>query len=260
MWNRCGMRASARYGWGMSDHDGAHHHHHHEDSPAAQHRNLGDGGLRAAVFGLSDGLVSNTALVLGVATGQGTADTILLAGVAGLLAGAASMAAGEWISMTAQREALEREVHRERDHLARYPADERAHLIELLSAAGLSEETAGKVARELEREPEAALDFHAKVELGIDPGELGSPGMAAVVSFVAFAFGAALPLVPYALLGTSAMWTTIGVSSAALFAAGAGLSRFTPRGWVYSGVRQLVVGVIAAALTMVAGYLVGVSV
>jgi VIT1/CCC1 family predicted Fe2+/Mn2+ transporter len=211
------------------------------------------------VFGLSDGLVSNSALVLGVAVGADSG-TVLLAGVAGLLAGAASMAAGEWISMTAQREALEQELAREQDHLDRYPEDERSHIEAILVQAGLTAETAGRVSEELSDKPGANLDFHARVELGIDPEELGSPTLAAVASFVAFGIGALVPLIPWVLPLGSPMLLTGILSGLALFAAGAGLSRFTTRGALYSGTRQLLVGVVAAALTMTIGGLIGVSV
>lgn len=185
---------------------------------------------------------------------------MLLAGVAGMIAGAASMAAGEWISMTAQREALEQELAREQDHLDRYPEDERSHIEDILVKAGLTAETAAMVSSELSDKPRENLDFHARVELGIDPEELGSPLLAAVASFIAFAVGALVPLVPWLLpLGAPILLTGL-FSGLALFAAGAGLSRFTPRGALYSGTRQLLVGVVAAALTMTIGGLVGVSV
>jgi VIT1/CCC1 family predicted Fe2+/Mn2+ transporter len=238
----------------------SHDHSHHHDHPSVvEHRSLGDGGLRAAVFGLSDGLVSNTALVLGVAAGA-ESGAVLLAGVAGLLAGAASMAAGEWISMTAQREALEQELAREQDHLDRYPEDERSHIQDILVKAGLTAQTAERVSEELADKPGANLDVHARVELGIDPGELGSPAIAALASFIAFGLGALIPLIPWVLPLGAPMLLTGLLSGAALFAAGAGLSRFTHRGALYSGARQLLVGVIAAALTMTIGGLVGVSV
>ena len=211
------------------------------------------------MFGLSDGLVSNTALVLGVAAGSDSA-AVMLAGVAGLLAGAASMAAGEWISMTAQREALEQELAMEQDHLNRYPADERAHMIDILMEAGLSKKTADQVAVELEEKPGANLEFHARVELGIDPGELGSPARAAAASFGAFAFGAAVPMVPWVFSMPVPVLLTAILSGIALFGAGAGLSRYTPRGAVFSGTRQLLVGVVAAVMTMSIGALIGVAV
>lgn len=177
-----------------------------------------------------------------------------------MIAGAASMAAGEWISMTAQREALEQELAREQDHLDRYPEDERSHIEDILVKAGLTADTASRVSSELSDKPRENLDFHARVELGIDPEELGSPVLAAGVSFVAFAIGALVPLIPWLLpLGTPMLLTGL-FSGLALFAAGAGLSRFTPRGVLYSGTRQLLVGVVAAALTMTIGGMVGVSV
>lgn len=233
---------------------------HHHEPAVTEHRSLGDGSLRAAVFGLSDGLVSNTALVLGVASAA-EPGAIILAGVAGLLAGAASMAAGEWISMTAQREALQRELATEREHLDAYPEDERRHMRDILQDAGLSAETAERVIEELDRAPDANLAFHARIELGIDPDEMGAPARAAALSFVAFAGGAIIPLLPWWFLdGTSALLTTAGLSAIALFATGAALARFTARSPLHSGLRQLVVGILAAALTMSIGALVGVQV
>lgn len=240
----------------MMDHD-----HSHDHRPAvAEHRMVNDGTLRAAVFGLSDGLVSNTALVLGVASAADSG-AVMVAGVAGLLAGAASMAAGEWISMTAQREALQRELDMERAHLDRYPEDEQQHMLRILQTAGLSTDTAAQVVGELARMPEENLAFHARVELGIDPEEMGAPVRAAVMSFVAFALGAAVPLLPWLLANHGMATVATGVASAiALLATGAMLARFTGRGAVYSGVRQLLIGAVAAALTMGIGALVGVQV
>lgn len=237
------------------------HSHDHSHQPAiAEHRSLNDGSLRAAVFGLSDGLVSNTALVLGVASAA-EPGAVILAGVAGLLAGAASMAAGEWISMTAQREALQQELAMERAHLDAYPEDERRHMRVILEGAGLTGETAERVVAELARAPDANLAFHARVELGIDPDEMGAPARAAALSFAAFAGGAAIPLLPWvALDAASAPWVAGALSAAALFVTGAALARFTTQSPLYSGFRQLIVGILAAALTMSIGALVGVQV
>jgi len=239
----------------MQEHD-----HDHQHSAIADHQNLNDGSLRAAVFGLSDGLVSNSALVLGVASAA-EPGAVVVAGVAGLLAGAASMAAGEWISMTTQREAQEQQLAMEAAHLNRYPDAEQNHMLYILKKAGLTPDTAASVVAELADKPNQNLDFHARVELGIDPDELGAPLRAAVMSFFAFAAGAVVPLLPWAFVsGTRALIATSALSAVALFVTGAALARFTTQGALYSGTRQLVVGILAAALTMSIGALVGVQV
>ena len=162
--------------------------------------------------------------------------------------------------MTAQREALEQELAMEQDHLDRYPEDERSHIVDLLVSTGLTLQTATRVAEELESKPGANLDFHARVELGIDPGELGAPFRAAIASFAAFASGALVPLVPWVVPIGPSMELTVLFSGVAMFAAGAGLSRFTPRGALFSGTRQLLIGVVAAALTISIGSLIGVTI
>jgi VIT1/CCC1 family predicted Fe2+/Mn2+ transporter len=231
----------------------------HDHHPSAsEHRSLGHGGLRAGVFGASDGLVSNMALVLGVASATPDAGLVVLAGVAGLLAGAFSMAAGEWISVKAQREALERELQMEKDHLERYPEAERAHLMSVLAKAGLSQGVSAAVVAELSLQPHVNLDFHARMELGIDPSELGSPLVAAGTSFVAFSVGALVPLVPWLLpIGDAALPATLLVSCLALFGVGAALALFTSRPWVLSGLRQLLIGAAATAVTMLVSRAVG---
>ncbi len=223
-----------------------------------EHRSMGHGGLRAAVFGASDGLVSNTALVLGVAAGSADARLVALAGVAGLLAGAASMAAGEWISVTAQREALQRELKTEEEHLERYPDAEKAHIQAVLRKAGISEDLARQVALDLESDARANLEFHARLELGIDPDELGSPILAASVSFVAFSVGALLPLLPWLVDAPAPLLLSAGLATIALFAVGATLARFTGRSPWISGMRQLGVGAVATGLTTAIGSLFGV--
>ena len=240
------------------DHD---HDHDHTTHPAAtEHAGAPRVWLRAAVFGASDGLVSNAALVMGVAAGGAGAEGVVLAGVAGLVAGAASMAAGEWISVQAHREALERELAREREHLREYPAAERAHMCEVLEAAGLSPDVARRVAIDIEREPEQNLGFHARMELGIEPDELGSPVRAAVASFFSFALGALVPLVPWAIGMPDAQPISIALSAAAAFGVGALLSGFTTRSWWASGLRQLAVGAVAAGVTTGVGALFGAAV
>lgn len=236
------------------------HHHSHAHPARADHADSSPAGLRAAVFGASDGLVSNAALVLGVAAGGGGADAVLLAGIAGLFAGALSMAAGEWISVQSEREAREQELAMEAAHLDRYPEAEHEHMVEILTGAGLSEEVAGRVAQELDQRPVSRLEFHARMELGIDPEDLGSPGLAAGVSFASFGLGAALPLLPWWLSAPAPLGLSILASALGLFVVGAATSRFTHRTWRYAGARQLAFGVAAAAITMAIGGLVGVSV
>lgn len=231
------------------------------DHPAeSEHRGGADSWLRAAVFGASDGLVSNAALVLGVAVGGAGEGGVLLAGVAGLVAGAASMAAGEWISVTAQRESLQRELDREREHLRRFPAAERAHIEAVLREAGLTGPVAARVAGELEAAPERNLAFHARVELGIDPDALGSPGRAAAASFLSFTGGAAVPLAPWMVGGEHALAASVCASALAAFGVGALLSRYTARSAVGSGLRQLAVAAAAAAVTVAVGLAFGVAV
>src|SRR5438876_972734 len=165
--------------------------------PEPHHRNVQGGTARAAVFGVSDGLVSNVALILGVAGASPGAGVVRLAGLAGLIGGAVSMAAGEWVSMTAQSELLERELAMEAIELHRRPEGEWRELVEIYRARGIAPETAEQLATELMRNPKLALETHAREELGIDPAELGSPLGAAVSSFFAFSVGALVPLLPW---------------------------------------------------------------
>ena len=235
------------------------HHHAHDHPSATEHINWNHGGLRAVVFGMSDGLVSTAALVVGVAGGTSNGDLVLLAGVSGLLAGACSMAAGEWVSVTSQKEALTRQLELERDHLQLFPGDERQHMVAILKGAGLSDATSLKVAEELESDPDANLDFHAKIELGIDPADLGAPGLAALASFLAFTLGGLMAVVPWMVSsGAIAMWATIFFSGIGLFALGVALSWFTLRSWWWSGLRQLALGAGAAEITYLIGGMVGV--
>lgn len=221
---------------------------------ASEHGEASGGWLRPAVFGVSDGLVSNAALVLGVAAGGLPGSTVLLAGISGLLAGAFSMAAGEWVSVQAQREAIEREVAREREHHLRFPVEEATHMKEILIGTGLSAEVAESLVVELSRRPEENLGFHTRIELGVDPNQLDSPWTAAISSFIAFGLGAIVPLVPYMIpLPGSPVSISIGLSAIATFGVGALLSRFTARNPLWSGARQLLIGVLAAAVTMVIG-------
>jgi len=224
------------------------------------HRNAGGGSLRAAVFGVSDGLVSNLSLVMGFAGAGADASFVLLAGLSGLLAGAASMAAGEYVSMKAQRELFERQIELEAAELAVSPEEEVAELAMIYRAKGLPKADADRLAHQLTENPEVALDTLVREELGLDPGELGSPYGAATSSFGAFAIGAILPVVPYFFGGSMLIVAiSIAISGLALFGVGALLSVFTGRGVMFSGGRQLAIGAVAAAITFALGSVIGVS-
>ena len=227
-----------------------------------RHRSVGSGGaLRAAVFGMNDGLVSNTSLILGIAGAGAEPRTLLLTGIAGLLAGAFSMAAGEYVSMRSQRELFEYQIGQERDELAQYPEEEAEEIALIYRARGLELEEARTVARKLMSDPEHALDTLAREELGLNPDDLGSPWGAAWTSFLAFAAGALLPLAPHLwLAGPSAVWATAAVALVALFSVGAALALFTGRGALASGLRMVLIGSAAGAATYGIGRLFGVSV
>jgi len=226
------------------------------------HRAGRSGTLRAIIFGVSDGLVSNLALVMGVAgASQGEGSFVLLAGIAGLLAGAFSMAAGEYISMQSQRELFERQIALERAELEAMPEEEEAELALVYQAKGFTEEESKVIAARMFADPQHALDTLVREELGLDPDELGSAWGAAGGSFVAFAIGAVIPVVPYVMAtGGVAFWTSLGLSVAALFAVGAGVSLLTGRSLLFSGGRQVLIGMAAAVVTYVVGNLIGVAV
>jgi VIT1/CCC1 family predicted Fe2+/Mn2+ transporter len=226
------------------------------------HRSGGGGTLRASVFGVSDGLVSNASLVMGFAGAQTEGKFVLLAGIAGLLGGAFSMAAGEYVSMQAQRELFERQIELERDELAMAPEEERKELVLIYQAKGLPREQAQEMAARMMENPEVALDTLVREELGLDPSQLGSPWGAAIGSFLAFAAGALVPVIPF-FFSSSASTLQVSIAGAisglALFGVGASLSLFTGRSSLWSGTRQLSLGIVAAALTYGIGRLVGVS-
>ncbi|TDD14775.1 VIT1/CCC1 transporter family protein [Nonomuraea diastatica] len=224
-----------------------------------QHRDVTGGWLRPSVFGAMDGLVSNFALIAGVAGGTANTKVISLAGVAGLAAGALSMAGGEYVSVASQRELAQAEIAVERRELARHPDDERAELAQTFVDRGVAPELAAEVARQISQNPEQALEVHARNELGVGPGDLPSPSLAAVSSFLSFSVGAVLPLLPY-LVGVQSLTVSAVASCVALFAAGALVSTVTARNWWYSGLRQLVVGGVAAAVTFALGNLIGAAV
>jgi vacuolar iron transporter family protein len=225
------------------------------------HRSARSGTLRAVIFGVSDGLVSNLALVMGVAGASDEGRLILFTGIAGLLAGAFSMAAGEYISMQSQRELFERQIALERAELEAMPAEEQQELAALYMAKGFPRAEAERVAARIFENPEQALDTLVREELGLDPDELGSPWGAAFGSFTAFAIGAAIPVLPYLFgSGSAAFVASLVLSLAALFIVGAGVSLLTGRSMLFSGARQLAIGAGAAAVTYAVGTLIGVGV
>ncbi len=224
------------------------------------HRNLHGGGARAAVFGISDGLVSNVALILGMAGANSSAGAVRLAGLAGLIGGAFSMATGEYISMRAQSELMERELAVERDALRHEPEVERKELAALYESRGLDAELAEELSVKMMRNPEIALETHAREELGINPKETGKPLEAAFASFFTFALGAFIPLLPWLFTdGTRATLWSVALGAVGAFSVGGALSVFTGRSWLWSASRQLLISSAAAGITYLVGHLVGAS-
>ncbi|MBA3339736.1 MAG: VIT1/CCC1 transporter family protein [Geodermatophilaceae bacterium] len=226
------------------------------EAHAHSHTDVSGGWLRAAVFGAMDGLVTNTALVAGLGAAA-SSGTVILGGVAGLVAGAVSMALGEWTSVSTQNEQLDLEVNKERHELRVHPVEERAELVEMWHNRGLDRELAVQVAEQLSRDPEQELREHARAELGLDPEEKPSPWTAAGSSFVLFALGALLPLLPY-LFGYGEVWAAVAVGGIGLFVAGVLSARFTERPWWSGGSRQLIMGLLAAGLTYLIGSWIGI--
>jgi VIT1/CCC1 family predicted Fe2+/Mn2+ transporter len=226
----------------------AEHHDHHAD--------VSGGRLRPAVFGAMDGLVTNIALIAGVGGGGASAQAIVLTGVAGTVAGAISMALGEYISVRTQNEQVSHELERERAELARHPEAEEAELAASWRARGLPHDLAADVARHLHKDPEEALRAHVQAELGVDPDEQPSPWAAAILSFVTFAVGAVVPLVTY-FFGIEQLWPALVVGGIGLFSVGAVVSRWTLHTWWFSGLRQLLLGGAATGITYAIGALIG---
>ncbi len=226
-----------------------------------RHRGAGRGGsLRAAVFGLNDGLVSNSCLLLGVAGASDSPALILTTGVAGLLAGAFSMAAGEWVSVRSQRELYERQIGEEREELERYPEEEAEELALIYNARGVPMEEARTLTRRVLQDQDKALVALAREELGLNPDDLGSPMRAAVASMLSFSLGALVPLVPFILGGieNGIAWAA-SLSALALFAVGACLSLFSGRNAWLGGLRMLAIGAAAGASTFGIGRLLHVN-
>ena len=233
--------APGQYGHGVAEH---------------HHRDVSGGWLRAAVFGAMDGLVSNIALIAGVG-GAGVAPrTVVLTGTAGLVAGAISMAIGEYTSVQTQAEQVAAEVAKERRELERHPEEEADELAEAWIARGLPADLAHQVAKEVGRNPDEAVRVHAQEELGVDPTEQPSPWTAASSSFICFALGALVPLLPY-LWGATVLWPSVVAGAAGLYLSGALVARFTDRPRWRSGLRQLVLGLAAAVATYAIGRWIG---
>jgi vacuolar iron transporter family protein len=210
---------------------------------------------------VNDGLVSNLSLIMGVTGAAVSNRVILLAGVAGLLAGAFSMGAGEYVSMKVQRELFERLLHLEAHELATDPESERRELQQIYERKGFPPDLVTAVTDTVMKDPDLALETHAREELGLDPNELGSPWGASLSSFVTFSVGASIPLLPFVFAsGTAAQLTAIAASGIALFAVGASMSLLTNRPWWFSGLRMLLIGAVAATITFGIGKLIGVNV
>lgn len=224
------------------------------------HRDIQGGGARAAVFGVSDGLVSNVSLILGLAGASPPVSVIRLAGLAGLLGGAFSMAAGEYISMRAQRELFEREIEIERREIERHPTTELRELVHLYESRGIPSALARQLADEMMSDPKLALETHTREELGVNPDSLGRPVQAAVASFVTFSVGAVIPLVPFiATSGTAAVVAAVIAAGVAALVVGGLLSLFTGKDWWWSALRQLLICATAGAVTFGLGKAIGIS-
>jgi VIT1/CCC1 family predicted Fe2+/Mn2+ transporter len=227
-----------------------------------RHRRSGSGGvLRAGVFGVNDGLVSNMSLILGITGAAASPSTVVLTGVAGLLAGAFSMAAGEYISMRSQRELFEHQIAEEREELERYPEEEAEELALIYQGRGIPIEKARELSYAMLKDKETMLDTLAREELGLNPDDLGSPWGAALSSFFAFALGALVPLIPFLLrnLEHPVEYACI-LSGLGLFAVGAALSLFSGKNALFGGLRMLLIGATAGAATYAIGRLIGVSI
>jgi VIT1/CCC1 family predicted Fe2+/Mn2+ transporter len=222
------------------------------------HRDVIGGWLRPAVFGAMDGLVTNVALIAAIAGAGASRHVVLLAGLAGLLAGSFSMAVGEWTSVQSQAELVRAEIAKEQRELVRKPAAEQAELAALYRHRGLSPALAAQVAQELSRDPESVWRIHVREELGIDPDNLASPYVAAFSSLASFAAGALVPLLPY-IAGAHVLWPTLIVAAADLVALGAIVARFTERPWWEGAARQLALGSAAAGITYAVGNVIGVG-
>jgi vacuolar iron transporter family protein len=223
-----------------------------------EHPDVTGGWLRPAVFGAMDGLVSNFALIMGVTGGVDDTEPVIIAGLAGLAAGAFSMAAGEYTSVATQRELALAQIEVERHEIVHNQAAEQAELAAMYVEKGIEEGTARDAAAQIHRDVDNAVEVHAREEFGVDSSDLVSPRLAAVSSFFAFALGVMVPLLPL-LVGIEAVWPIVALSLVGLFACGAVVTNVTSRSWWYGGLRQLALGAAAAGLTYLIGDLVGAS-
>jgi VIT1/CCC1 family predicted Fe2+/Mn2+ transporter len=221
-----------------------------------RHRDVSGGWLRPTVFGAVDGLVTNSSLIAGLGGGGVSRHTVILTGVAALVAGAFSMGTGEYVSVTNQNELVQSEVATERTMHARFPAAEQAELAETFAGYGADPETAIRMAAAVSRDPDTALRVHTREELGVDPFELPAPILAGISSLIAFSTGALLPLLPY-LAGLSVLAAALGVAAVALLTLGGVVGRLTGRSVWRSALRQLVLGGVAVAVTFAVGSLIG---
>ncbi len=228
----------------------------HSEAHGHEHRDVSGGWLRPAVFGAMDGLVTNVSLIAGVGGGGATPHAVILTGLAGLAAGAFSMATGEYVSVSSQNELVDAEVRKERFELEHHPESERRELIAVFRKRGVDADLARKVAEQISAHPEAALSVHVQEELGVDHQELPSPYTAAGASLVTFAVGALIPLIPY-LAGLASLPATLGLAAIAAFIGGGLVGRLTDRPFLRGALRQLILGTIAAGITYGIGSLVG---
>ena len=236
-------------------------HHHHHDFMVHRHRNVQGGTVRAAVFGVSDGLVSNVALITGVAAANAGGSSVLVAGVAGLLAGAASMAAGEYVSVKAQAELVERELNLERISIAEKPGLETRELAAIYAQRGIDTAQAMSMAEAVHRDADVALEVHAREELGVDPNEIGNPVAAALSSFASFAIGALVPLIPWFFSDDRIMLViSIVLGLVATAVVGWTVAVFTGKSKVRTAARQVLLGSAACALTWLIGSVLGANV
>jgi VIT1/CCC1 family predicted Fe2+/Mn2+ transporter len=221
-----------------------------------QHRDVSGGWLRPAVFGAMDGLVTNVSLIAGVGAGGGAPHTIVLTGLAGLAAGAFSMATGEYVSVSSQNELVDAEVRKERYELEHNPESERSELSAMFQSWGVTQDLAEAAAQQISAHPVQALGLHVREELGVDPGELPSPVTAAAASLITFAIGALIPLLPY-LFSQSSLAAALGLAAVAAFAGGGIVARLTDRPFLRGALRQLLLGAFAAGVTYLIGHLAG---
>jgi VIT1/CCC1 family predicted Fe2+/Mn2+ transporter len=224
-----------------------------------QHRDVSGGWLRPAVFGAMDGLVTNVSLIAGVGGGGAGSHIIVLTGLAGLAAGAFSMATGEYVSVSSQNELVAAEVRKERNELEQHPDAERAELAGMLREQGVDPDLAAQVASQLSAHLESALAVHVRAELGVDHRELPSPVTAAAASLLTFAVGALIPLLPY-LLGLASLAASLGLAAVAAFSGGGVVARLTDRPFLRGALRQLLLGALAAGVTYLIGRAVGATV